>query len=98
MDKQLRFHPEAAEELESAVDWYAERNPRAGAEFISEVTKALDTIAESPTRWPKGVADTRRFLLHKFPFAIIYLEEASVIHVIAVAHGRRKPGYWTHRV
>jgi hypothetical protein len=39
----------------------------------------------------------RRYLLHKFPFSVVYLERPDFIEVIAVAHHRRKPGYWSKR-
>jgi plasmid stabilization system protein ParE len=51
-------------------------------------------IAEAPQRWPAGPHGTRKFLLHRFPFAVIYRELPSAIQVLAVAHGRWRPGYW----
>jgi toxin ParE1/3/4 len=39
----------------------------------------------------------RRYLLHKFPFSVVYFERSDFIEVIAVAHHRRKPGYWWKR-
>ena len=32
------------------------------------------------------------------PFAIVYVELDTEVLVLAVAHGRRRPGYWRERV
>jgi hypothetical protein len=40
----------------------------------------------------------RRFLLHRFPYLLIYRErEDGVIQILAVAHTSRRPGYWKER-
>jgi toxin ParE1/3/4 len=39
----------------------------------------------------------RKFTLHRFPFVIFYQEHAAKIQVLAVAHARRRPGYWKTR-
>ncbi len=97
MVKSLEFHPAAATETEEATAWYLERSPLAARRFVEELTQVLDIITHAPDRWPRGPADTRRVLLHRFPFAVVYREDHSVIQVVAVAHGRRKPGYWRDR-
>lgn len=40
----------------------------------------------------------RRKLLRRFPFAIVFIELADSIRVLAVAHGARRPAYWRHRI
>jgi hypothetical protein len=34
----------------------------------------------------------------RFPYHVIYLETATQIWILAIAHDRRKPGYWHPRV
>jgi toxin ParE1/3/4 len=41
---------------------------------------------------------TRRFVLHRFPFSVVYLDEADELNIVAVAHNKRKPGYWKARL
>lgn len=72
MAADLWFAPAAAEEIEAAKAWYAERSVLAALVFVDEVAAAIDRIREAPDRWPKGVAGTRRHPLHRFPFVIIY--------------------------
>ena len=39
----------------------------------------------------------RRYLLHKFPYKILYSNQKDHIYVIAVAHMHREPKYWVDR-
>jgi plasmid stabilization system protein ParE len=96
--KEVEFHEAASLEFEAAFAWYLERSERAAMRFAREVERAVTSIADAPERFPAGVRSTRRFLLHGFPFAIVYRELPDVIQVVAVAHGRRRPNYWKARV
>jgi plasmid stabilization system protein ParE len=96
--KRLSFHPTAIEEAEAATRWYRERSTRAAARFVSEIFDVIERILEAPERWPKGARGTREAKLPCFPFLVIYRESSGAIHILAVAHGRRRPGYWRSRV
>ena len=97
-NKQLEFIGAAAAEYQAALDWYFERSPVAAQKFADEVTRAIDNVAESPHRWPAHLLGTRRFFLRHFPFTLVYRELPSVIQILAVAHGRRRPGYLKNRL
>jgi plasmid stabilization system protein ParE len=94
----IELHPGAIEELREARLWYSERSGATADRFIREVDRAMGLIAESPDRWPAYRRGTRRFLLHRFPFLLVYHEEQDVIKVLAVAHTSRRPGYWRDRL
>jgi toxin ParE1/3/4 len=96
-NKRVEFHENAAAEYEAALDWYVERSHLAATRFSTELNQAIENISKNPRRWPIYLADTRRFFLRHFPFAVIYRELPLAIQVIAVAHLRRKPGYWKAR-
>ena len=98
MAKPLEFHHAAAAELESAFDWYLARDERVASAFLDEVSRAIEMIAQVPERWPLGMADVRKFVLRRFPFLIFYRDLPSMIQILAVAHGRRRPGYWRRRI
>ena len=85
-------------EVEAAYAWYDERSEDASAAFLLEVIESFETIAAAPERWPESLYGTRRYLLQHFPFSVIYLDDPDVVTIIAVAHGKRKPGYWKKRV
>jgi hypothetical protein len=40
----------------------------------------------------------RRALLEGFPYAVLFVAVADAVHVLAVAHVRREPGYWFNRI
>jgi len=64
---------------------------------MAELDRAVDLILRTPQRWPLYVHGTRHYLLRRFPYSIVYREMSGVVRVVAVAHGRRRPGYWINR-
>lgn len=93
----VEFHPDALEEVEVAKDWYAERSFFASMAFISELNHAVDRIIDAPEMYPVYEANSRRYIFSKFPFSLIYRIRKRKIQIIAVAHSKRKPGYWIVR-
>ena len=91
--KSIEFLEEASAEYEAAFDWYFARSEASASKFASELAQAIGMIAEAPQRWPAGPYGTRKFLLRRFPFAVVYRELPSAIQILAVAHGHRRPGY-----
>lgn len=93
----VEFLPEALAEAKSAAAWYAERDARAAGAFADELEHALKRIADAPLRWPVYLHGTRRVVLARFPYLIVYRAGRGRVLVVAVAHGRRRPGYWRKR-
>jgi len=97
--REIKFHDEAAAEYDAAFDWYVERSPDAAGRFDAEVDRALQQILQNPQRWTTGPSGSRRYLLRKFPFLLIYRElSPRTVQIIAVAHTSRKPGFWKQRI
>ncbi len=96
--KRFEIHPEALEEFKSSLLWYLERSETAAANFVAEMDRAVELVVQSPGRWPRGDHGTRKFVLQRFPFAVIYRETETAIQVVAIAHGHRRPGYWKKRL
>src|SRR5262249_18875512 len=96
--KPYRFHPAAWSDLETADDWYHAHSTDASLRFLSAVYDGLEKIARWPQRWPKHVLGTQRFILHRFPFSIIYREELLTTSIVAIVHHKRQPGYWKDRL
>jgi len=91
------LHPEAIAEAQAAYRWYRNRNETAAEAFLAELDRAVELISEGPMRWPTHLHGTRRFLLRRFPFGVVYRQLGETVQVVAVAHARRKPGYWKDR-
>ena len=96
--RSVRYHQGASADVKSAVAWYGKGSRKAAADFVAELDQAVETIREGPQRWPLGTGGTRRFLLWRFPFSIIYSEQEGTIIIWAVAHGNRRPDYWIRRL
>lgn len=95
--KQVRFHPEAQQELEEHESWYRERSEIAAQGFLLELDHAVTSVAESPERWPPGRRGERRFVFRRYPFTLMYRVRRDHIFITAVAHQSRRLGYWRHR-
>jgi hypothetical protein len=56
-------------------------------------------IAEAPDRWVLAGHDTRRVPLQRFPFKVVYRWDPGdeVVRIVAIAHGKRRDGYWHNR-
>jgi hypothetical protein len=92
------FHPCAEQELDKAVGYYEEYRSGLGLEFAEEVYATIARITAYPKAWTKLSKHTRRCLLNRFPFGIIFQVKDSIVRIIAVANLNRKPGYWKRRV
>lgn len=98
MALEIEYLEQAVVEAAAAAAWYAERSLTAAAEFESELDAAELAIKDLPHAWPPYGHGTRRYLLRRYPFGVVYRVEALRILIVAVAHGRRRPGYWHARV
>ncbi len=95
----LRVLPEAEAELEASAQWYESKRPGLGAEFVATVDEAFEEILEAPMAAPSWRDDLpwRRRVVRRFPYVIFFVVHPDAIEIVAVAHGHRKPGYWTAR-
>jgi plasmid stabilization system protein ParE len=68
-----------------------------GLAFIAEFERALEVLREHPNLGAPWRAMTRRFPLRRFPYTAVYVVKGAELRVIALAHQRRRPGYWSGR-
>jgi len=67
--------------------------------ILGEVATAAESaIVRRPEAWPSFEHGTRRYLLRRFPFSVVYRIEPTRIVIVAMAHFRRRPGYWRSRL
>ena len=94
----LRNVKEAREEFAAAVRWYEEQRPGLGGEFFDAVVDATSFIQTRPeTGTLSPDRRTRRVLLQRFPYQIVYRLSEDEIVIVAIAHLKRRPGYWRER-
>ena len=89
--------PAAAADIEEAFLWYERQRAGLGDEFLIAIQSALDKIVAHPNRYPVIRRNTRRMLVHRFPYQIFYRVYDEVVVVVACMHGRRDPLRWQLR-
>lgn len=99
----VRFEDEALVEYREGGRWYEARVTGLGLEFFDEVDATLRQVVAFPnagSRVPRLPSDlpARRLAVKRFPYHVIYLETADALRVLAIAHDRRRPGYWRGRL
>ncbi|MDQ1334551.1 MAG: hypothetical protein QG552_1501 [Thermodesulfobacteriota bacterium] len=92
------FHEQAEAEFDSAVEYYESCRHGLGMEFAQEVYATIDRIIQYPEAWTQMSTHTRRCLVNRFPFGVIYQVKSGLVRIIAVADLRRRPGYWMGKV
>lgn len=96
--KAIDFHPEARAELDAAMAWYEQQRSGLGSDLLAEVEAAVARIQQNPQAFPQhNLQDVRKCLVKRFPYTIYYREFDANIWIAAVAHQKRKPGYWSAR-
>ena len=91
------FHPEAEEELNYAVDYYNDCQPLLGLDFLEEVYATIQIILLYPKAWTSLSKNTRRCIVNRFPYGVIYQIVDDEIYIIAIMPLNRMPGYWQDR-
>jgi len=92
------FHPDADAEFDKAVEYYEQRQSGLGFEFAEEVYSAIARITEYPDAWAPLSKNTRRCLMNRFPYGVIYQVQTNGLRIIAIANLQRRPAYWNERI
>jgi plasmid stabilization system protein ParE len=95
----ILFRPVAARELAADVQYYDEQHPGRGQRFAAAVEAIVTLIAEFPLAFPiLYEPDIRSAKVARFPYRVVYVVVGSNIDVVAIAHAKRRPGYWSDRL
>ena len=93
----VRFLAIARQELDDAFDWYERQSSGLGYEFLDEIDRAVHRIKAYPDSCTELMSGVRRALVNRFPYGLIYGQDADAIVIMAVAHLHREPRYWVDR-
>ncbi|MCP4130992.1 MAG: type II toxin-antitoxin system RelE/ParE family toxin [bacterium] len=91
------FDEIAQNELHDTIVFYELEVSGLGEKFREEIKKSIERIINYPEAWSVEIGDVRKYLLHKFPYKILYSIETDYIYIIAIAHLHRRPNYWIDR-
>lgn len=96
------YTAEVVRELRAARQWYNRRAPGVGDRLLDLVDERIGEMARAPASFPRDRQDpiVRRARVAKYPYTLIFMiiEDAGVVVLLALAHGKRKPGYWKKRL
>src|ERR1700722_16440694 len=102
MNWRVEFRPEVEQDVAEATAWYESRQPGLGAEFVEEIIRVWDALAESPLlncrRHP--ARNIRWRYPERFPYRVIYevIETQQTVVVAAVLHAVRHDHHWQKRL
>jgi plasmid stabilization system protein ParE len=93
----IDFVPDARSEFDEAFNWYAARSVGAAIRFTTEVDVAIESIAADPHRFVKTHAGCQVCRLKRYPYCVVYHHVDDRVSIVAIAHAKRRPGYWRGR-
>jgi hypothetical protein len=106
----LRFHPEARAELDSARRRYRVVRADIARHFAAEMLDILERIEKTPSQFPEHgliavdapprplfFSVRKAVLPQTFPYVVFFYVRQGAAVVLAVAHCRRRPSYWSRR-
>ena len=98
--KPYTFHPEADEEFLEALARYGEKSQTLGRRYYHAIHALIADVCRAPTLYRRmpGTGAVRRHFKKPFPYAVLCVVEPDSVLVLAVAHFKRRPGYWRHRL
>jgi plasmid stabilization system protein ParE len=94
----VNLHPEALAEFQLAAAFYESERPGLALRFVEAVDATIARIVESPNVGRPIDENVRRCLTRVFPYGVLYASDAESVHILAVAHLAREPGYWKARL
>lgn len=77
--------------MQAAYDWYEQQRAGLGDEFLAELRSAERRVREAPAAFRVLRNDTRRFLMHRFPYQLLYRVVDDVVVIVGLFHARRSP-------
>ena len=92
-----RLTPEAEADLADARRWYRQRNAQAADRFMGAVAAALNLIERYPEGQTILYRTSRRALVPRFPYALLYYLDADDAVVFGCFHTARDPKHWQER-
>jgi mRNA-degrading endonuclease RelE of RelBE toxin-antitoxin system len=87
----------ALEDLDIAFSWYSEIHVELAKDLVFKFKEALSKIELNPFLSQNLSSGFRKVNLHRFPYKLIFEINDTEIIVVALAHHKRKPGYWKNR-
>ncbi len=95
---QVRFLKPAQTEVDEAVAYFDEQRDGLGDRFEQDLAGTIRFLIEYPLTGKQLAPHIRKLRLRTFSYNIIYALDRDEIVIVAVAHHKRRPGYWRSRL
>jgi toxin ParE1/3/4 len=96
--KPFVIHAAAEAEFREAMERYEQQRAGLGGKFRAEFEVTLQRVRDNPLLYAADDdSAVRHCPLRRFPYTLVYLDLEDRIWIAAVAHQRRRPGYWARR-
>ena len=96
--RSLRYHDAVFDDVADAITFYAAADPAVAKRFRGRLTNAFDAIAARPEMHARFDEGLFAVLVRGFPYFVLFSLPDDGPFVLAVAHARRQPGYWSDRL
>jgi toxin ParE1/3/4 len=93
----VTIRAEAKADLQRAHDWYEDKCPGLGDEFLADLAESFLRLENTPEQFPVYYRNFRRVLAHRFPYKIFYRISGQDIIVVRVLHGAQHHPRKLHR-
>lgn len=101
--KPYRYHPAAERELDEAIEHDEAELPGRGLRLEQQIARLVHRLRRFPVSapiWPglDSAHEVRRAKVRRHPFLVVYMLHSDQLVILAVAHTKKKPGYWASRI
>jgi plasmid stabilization system protein ParE len=93
-----QWHPLAEKEAAEARIWYGERSLTAAERFTDALEQTIRLLISNPGLFAIRAYGLRIAVIQTFPYSVVYRESAKRLLIVAIAHAKRRPGYWRNRI
>ena len=94
----VTFADEARQEFAEAARWYAvEAGEVRATDFNNAIQRTVNWLVAHRFLGTPSPYNTRRIVVHRYPYSVVYRADRDTLRIIAVTHQHRKPGYWRGR-
>lgn len=92
------FEAGAEEDFAAALEFYREESDALAGRLYDEIHRLVSDVCAAPRLYRVVASPVRRHFSEVFPFAVLYVEKPDLIAILAIAHFKRRPGYWRDRL
>lgn len=93
-----RFLSAAELEVDEAVAYFDTQRDGLGDRFERDLQHTVAFMTAHPQSGQTITGRVRKVRLRNFRYNVIYVIDGDEIVIVAVAHHRRRPGYWQGRM